>query len=163
MTTNGMTPEQIAAAVADMEPLGRIGYVTKGDYDSAAEYKEMDVVLFESSLWTPKRSTTGNPPPSQPEDESAEPVTENGYWRLFLPGIQARSYVKKTDISAAPTGTEPGRPGICYPDGKTIKQNEDGMLTGAPTAKVLTESELKALLPTGELEGMTVFVTVKNT
>lgn len=90
-------------------------------------------------------------------------MTENEYWTLFLPGTIDADYVKKDFVSAAPTETAAGVPGLNYPDGKTIKQNADGMLIGAPTAKVLTESELNTLLPTGELEGMTVFVTVQNT
>lgn len=146
-------------APEDMNDAGRVGFVYKFDYDPTADYEILDVVLHGPSLWTPKQNTTGNAPPdqSQPGQES---VRENEFWEIFLPGALGADYVKKTNISKAPTETEPGVPGINFPDGKTITINESGMMTGAVSGKTLTQKEMDEQLASGELEkGDVVYLT----
>lgn len=55
-----------------MNDAGRIGFVTRGKYDSSATYEFLDVVLFGNSSYVAKKSTTGN-----------EPEENNEYWQLL--------------------------------------------------------------------------------
>lgn len=137
--------------ISDMTDAGKVGFVYKFDYDPAASYEKLDVVKFGMSLWTPKKDTTGNPPPDQSQ-EGQENAEENEFWVLFLPGALGSDYVKKTDIAKAPTETEAGRPGINFPDGKTITVDENGMLKGAPPGKEMTKEEMDAQIASGELQ-----------
>lgn len=144
---------------SDMSDAGRVGFVYRHNYDPAVQYEELDVVKFGMSLWTPKAATIGNSPPDQSQ-EGQENVEENDFWVMFLPGALGSDYVKKTDLSKAPTETEPGKPGISYPDGKTIFADENGMLTGATSGKELTQEEMDEQLASGDLEpGSVVFLT----
>ena len=144
---------------SDMSDAGRVGFVYRHNYDPAVQYEELDVVKFGMSLWTPKAATIGNSPPDQSQ-EGQENVEENEFWVMFLPGALGSDYVKKTDLSKAPTETEPGKPGISYPDGKTIFADENGMLTGATSGKELTQEEMDEQLASGDLEpGSVVFLT----
>lgn len=142
-----------------MKKIGRIKYVTRGVYDPDTTYREMDVVLFEGSLWEPKKETTGNPPPDHQRNEDGTPAS-NEFWKLFLPGALGDDYVKKTDLAVQKTETSAGKPGISYPDGKTIFADENGMLTGATAGKRLTQEEMNEQLTSGELEtGNVVYLT----
>lgn len=142
-----------------MNDAGRIGFVYKYDYDPAETYEKLDVVLFGPSLWTPKQDTTGNPPPDQSQS-GQENVRENEFWTMFLPGAPGSDYIKKTDISKAPTETESGKPGINFPDGKTIQIGEDGMLVGTPLDFTGTLKELQDAITSGEVkDGMTGYVS----
>lgn len=138
--------------ISDMTDAGKVGFVYKFDYDPGTTYEKLDVVKFGMSLWTPKTETTGNPPPDQSQ-EGQENTQENEHWVLFLPGALGSDYVKKTDISRAPTETRAGKPGINFPDGKTIRIDEaTGMMKGAPPGKELTQEEMEEQLASGELE-----------
>lgn len=142
-----------------MKKIGRIKYVTRGVYDPETTYREMDVVLFEGSLWEPKKETTGNPPPDHQRNEDGTPAS-NEFWKLFLPGALGDDYVKKTDLAVQKTETSDGKPGISYPDGKTIFADENGMLTGATEGKRLKQEEMNDQLTSGELEtGNVVYLT----
>ena len=142
-----------------MKKIGRIKYTTMGQYDPEVTYTEMNTVLYEGSRWEAKKETTGNAPPDNPKNDDGT-LAENEFWRLFLPGALGDDYVKKTDLSKAPTETEPGKPGISYPDGKTIFADENGMLTGATSGKELTQEEMDEQLASGDLEpGSVVFLT----
>lgn len=142
-----------------MDLVGRIKYVTKGAYDPEATYGEMNVVLYGGSLWEAIKETTGNAPPQSQQNEDGTPAS-NEFWKLFLPGALGSEYVKKTDLSAPPTETEPGKPGVNYPDGKTITIDENGMLTGAPTGRSLTKEEMDTQLADGTLEdGSAVYLS----
>lgn len=134
-----------------MNDAGRIGFVYKYDYNPDATYEKLDVVLFGPSLWTPKQNTTGNAPPdqSQPGQES---IKENEFWQIYLPGALGADYVKKTDLSKPPTETEAGKPGVNFPDGKTIQMDENGMLTGTPLDFNGTWDELFAGIESGEVK-----------
>lgn len=141
------------SAVPDPEGMndaGRIGFVYRYDYDPAETYEKLDVVLYGPSLWTPKQNTTGNAPPDQSQ-AGQENVRENEFWHIYLPGAPGTDYVKKTDIAAAPTETEPGTPGISMPDGKTITIDETGLLKGAPPGKQLTQEQMNEQIAAGEL------------
>lgn len=141
-----------------MKKIGRVKYVTKGIYDPAVTYKKQDVVLYEGSLWEPKQETTGNAPPDHQRNEDGTPAS-NEFWQLFLPGALGDDYVKKTDLSKPPTETEAGKPGINYPDGKTIQMDENGMLTGTPLDFSGTWDELFAGIDSGEVkDGMVGYV-----
>ena len=141
-----------------MKAIGTIAYVTKGLYDPSVTYKEMDVVLYSGSLWEPKKETTGNAPPETQQSEDGTPAS-NEWWKLFLPGALGDDYVKKTELSKAPTGDEPGKPGVNFPDGKTIKIDGDGMLTGVPLDFIGDWKELQESMESGEVtEGMTGFI-----
>lgn len=141
-----------------MKKIGRVKYVTKGIYDPAVTYKKQDVVLYEGSLWDPKQETTGNAPPDHQRNEDGTPAS-NEFWQLFLPGALGDDYVKKTDLSKPPTETEAGKPGINYPDGKTIQMDENGMLTGTPLDFSGTWDELFAGIDSGEVkDGMVGYV-----
>lgn len=149
----------IVPDISDMTDAGKVGFVYKYDYDPAEAYEKLDVVKFGMSLWTPKMDTTGNPPPDQSQ-EGQENVQENEFWVLFLPGALGSEYVKKTDIARQKTETSDGKPGISYPDGKTIFADENGMLTGATAGKRLTQDEMKEQITSGELEtGNVVYLT----
>lgn len=142
-----------------MKKIGRIKYTTMGQYDPEVTYTEMNTVLYEGSRWEAKKETTGNAPPDNPKNDDGT-LAENEFWRLFLPGALGDDYVKKTDLSKAPTETEPGKPGISYPDGKTIFADENGMLTGATSGKELTQEEMDDQLASGDLEpGSVVYLT----
>lgn len=142
-----------------MKKIGRIKYTTMGQYDPEVTYTEMNTVLYEGSRWEAKKETTGNAPPDNPKNDDGT-LAENEFWRLFLPGALGDDYVKKTDLSKAPTETEAGKPGISYPDGKTIFADENGMLTGATSGKELTQEEMDEQLASGDLEpGSVVFLT----
>lgn len=134
-----------------MKEIGVIAYVTKGLYDPSVTYKEMEIVLYNGSLWEPKKETTGNAPPETQQNEDGTPAS-NEWWQLFLPGALGDDYVKKTDIAEAPTDTTAGKAGIVYPDGKTITVDENGMLTGAPAGKTMTKDEMDAKIASGELK-----------
>lgn len=141
-----------------MKKIGRVKYVTKGIYNPAVTYKKQDVVLYEGSLWEPKQETTGNAPPDHQRNEDGTPAS-NEFWQLFLPGALGDDYVKKTDLSKPPTETEAGKPGINYPDGKTIQMDENGMLTGTPLDFSGTWDELFAGIDSGEVkDGMVGYV-----
>lgn len=141
-----------------MKKIGRVKYVTKGVYDPDVTYKKQDVVLYEGSLWEPKQETTGNAPPDHQRNEDGTPAS-NEFWQLFLPGALGDDYVKKTDLSKPPTETEAGKPGINYPDGKTIQMDENGMLTGTPLDFSGTWDELFAGIDSGEVKnGMVGYV-----
>jgi len=149
----------IVPDTSDMSDAGKVGFVYKFDYDPAAPYEKLDVVKYGMSLWTPKTDTIGNPPPDQSQ-YGQEDAQENDFWVLFLPGALGSEYVKKTDISAPPTETESGKPGVNYPDGKTITIDENGMLTGAPTGRSLTKEEMNTQLSDGTLEdGSAVYLS----
>lgn len=141
-----------------MKAIGTIAYVTKGSYDPSVTYKEMEVVLYEGSLWEPKKETTGNPPPDYQRNEDGTPA-ENEFWQLFLPGALGDDYVKKTDLSKAPTETAAGKPGVNFPDGKTIQVDENGMLTGTPLDFMGTWKELQEGIASGEItDGMVGYI-----
>lgn len=141
-----------------MKKIGRIKYTTMGQYDPEVTYTEMNTVLYEGSRWEAKKETTGNAPPDNPKNDDGT-IAENEFWRLFLPGALGDDYVKKTDLSKAPTETEPGKPGINYPDGKTIQMDENGMLTGTPLDFSGTWDELFAGIDSGEVkDGMVGYV-----
>lgn len=143
---------------SDMSDAGRIGFVYRQNYDPEAQYEKLDVVKFGMSLWTPKAVTIGNSPPDQSQ-EGQENVEENEFWKMFLPGALGSDYVKKTDLSKPPTETEAGKPGINYPDGKTIQMDENGMLTGTPLDFSGTWDELFAGIGSGEVkDGMVGYV-----
>lgn len=143
---------------SDMSDAGRIGFVYRQNYDPEAQYEKLDVVKFGMSLWTPKVVTIGNSPPDQSQ-EGQENVEENEFWKMFLPGALGSDYVKKTDLSKPPTETEAGKPGINYPDGKTIQMDENGMLTGTPLDFSGTWDELFAGIDSGEVkDGMVGYV-----
>lgn len=144
---------------SDMSDAGRVGFVYRHNYDPAVQYEELDVVKFGMSLWTPKAATIGNSPPDQSQ-EGQENAEENEFWKLFLPGALGSDYVKKTDLASAPTETEPGKPGISYPDGKTITIDENGMIKGAPPGKQLTQEEMNEQIASGGLNnGDVVYLT----
>lgn len=144
---------------SDMSDAGRVGFVYRQNYDPDVQYEELDVVKFGMSLWTPKAVTIGNQPPDQSQ-EGQENVEENDFWVMFLPGALGSDYVKKTDLSKAPTETEAGKPGINYPDGKTITIDENGMIKGAPPGKQLTQEEMNEQIASGELnDGDVVYLT----
>ena len=144
--------------ISDMTDAGRIGFVTRGQYSGAESYENLDVVLYGGSLWTPKKDTTGNPPPETQRNEDGTPAS-NEFWQLFLPGALGDDYVKKTDIAKAPTETESGKPGVNFPDGKTIQIDENGMLTGTPLDFMGTWKELQDGIESGEItEGMTGYI-----
>lgn len=134
-----------------MRAIGTIAYVTKGLYDPSVTYKEMDVVLYSGSLWEPKKETTGNAPPETQKNEDGTPAS-NEWWKLFLPGALGDDYVKKTDLAAAPTETEPGKAGIVIPDGKTIQADENGVITGTPQDFSGTPSQLQSAIASGEVK-----------
>lgn len=141
-----------------MKKIGRVKYITKGQYDPTVTYTEMEVVLYEGSLWEPKKETTGNPPPDHQRNEDGTPA-ENEFWQLFLPGALGDDYVKKTDLSKAPTETTAGKPGINFPDGKTIQVDENGMLTGTPLDFMGTWKALQEGLASGEIiDGMIGYI-----
>lgn len=141
-----------------MKKIGKVKYVTRGVYDPGVTYRKQDVVLYEGSLWEPKQETTGNPPPDHQRNEDGAPAS-NEYWQLFLPGALGDDYVKKTDLSKPPTETEAGKPGINFPDGKTIQMDENGMLTGTPLDFSGTWDELFAGIDSGEVkDGMVGYV-----
>lgn len=141
-----------------MKKIGRVKYITKGQYDPTVTYTEMEVVLYEGSLWEPKKETTGNSPPDHQRNEDGTPA-ENEFWQLFLPGALGDDYVKKTDIAIAPTETETGKAGIVKPDGKTIRVGEDGLLTGTSLDFMGTLKELQEGLTSGEItNGMTGYI-----
>lgn len=144
--------------ISDMTDAGRIGFVTRGQYSGAESYENLDVVLYGGSLWTPKKDTTGNPPPETQRNEDGTPAS-NEFWQLFLPGALGDDYVKKTDIAKAPTETESGKPGVNFPDGKTIQIDENGMLTGTPLDFMGTWKELQDGIASGEItEGMIGYI-----
>lgn len=144
---------------SDMSDAGRVGFVYRQNYDPDVQYEKLDVVKFGMSLWTPKAVTIGNQPPDQSQ-EGQENVEENDFWVMFLPGALGSDYVKKTDLSKAPTETEAGKPGINYPDGKTITIDENGMIKGAPPGKQLTQEEMNEQIASGELnDGDVVYLT----
>lgn len=143
---------------SEMSDAGRIGFVYRQNYDPEAQYEKLDVVKFGMSLWTPKAVTIGNSPPDQSQ-EGQENVEENEFWKMFLPGALGSDYVKKTDLSKPPTETEAGKPGINFPDGKTIQMDENGMLTGTPLDFSGTWDELFAGIDSGEVkDGMVGYV-----
>ena len=144
--------------ISDMTDAGKVGFVYKRDYDSAASYEKLDVVKFGMSLWTPKKDTTGNAPPDQSQ-EGQESVEENEFWTLFLPGALGSEYVKKTDIAKPPTDSTQGKAGIVIPDGKTIQIDENGLMTGTPLDFSGTWDELFAGIESGEVKnGMVGYV-----
>lgn len=143
---------------SDMSDAGRVGFVYRQNYDPDVQYEELDVVKFGMSLWTPKSVTIGNPPPDQSQ-EGHENEQENEFWVLFLPGALGSDYVKKTDLSRPPTETEAGKPGVNFPDGKTIQIDENGMLTGTPLDFMGTWKELQDGIASGEItEGMIGYI-----
>ena len=143
---------------SDMSDAGRVGFVYRHNYDPAVQYEELDVVKFGMSLWTPKTATIGNSPPDQSQ-EGQENVEENDFWVMFLPGALGDDYVKKTDLATAPTDTDPGKPGIVMPDGKTIQIGPDGLLTGTPLDFMGTWKELQEGLASGEVaDGMIGYI-----
>lgn len=143
---------------SDMSDAGRVGFVYRHNYDQTVQYEELDVVKFGMSLWTPKAATIGNSPPDQSQ-EGQENVEENEFWKMFLPGALGSDYVKKTDLSKPPTETEAGKPGINYPDGKTIQIDENGMMTGTPLDFMGTLKELQEGIASGEItEGMIGYI-----
>lgn len=137
-----------------MKKIGRIKYITMGEYDPTVTYTEMENVLYAGSRWEAKKETTGNAPPEHVKNEDGS-IAENEFWRLFLPGALGDDYVKKTDLAAAPTETEPGKAGIVIPDGKSIKV-ENGLLVGASVGFVGTMEELEAALASGNVKEGTV-------
>lgn len=150
--------QSVVPDTSDMSDAGRIGFVYRFDYDSTTNYEELDVVKFGMSLWTPKKETTGNPPPDQSQ-EGQENVQENDFWQLFLPGALGSDYVKKTDLAKSPTETEPGKAGIVIPDGKTITIDAAGMLVGASSGFTGTKKQVEEADENGEIEeGMTVII-----
>ncbi len=141
-----------------MKRIGRIKYITMGQYDPTATYTEMQNVLYEGSRWEAKKETTGNAPPDSPKNDDGT-FAENEFWRLFLPGALGDDYVKKTDLATAPTETDPGKPGIVMPDGKTIQIGPDGLLTGTPLDFMGTWKELQEGLASGEVaDGMIGYI-----
>lgn len=141
-----------------MKAIGTIAYVTKGLYDPSVTYKEMEVVLYNGSLWEPKKETTGNAPPETQQNEDGTPAS-NEWWKLFLPGALGDDYVKKTDIAQASTETSEGKLGVSKPDGKTITIDTDGTLHGASLDFAGTAAELKAAITAGSVTaGMTAFI-----
>ena len=55
-----------------MNDAGRIGFVMRGEYDSASEYDFLDVVFFNDSSYVAKKITIGN-----------EPTDSNEYWQIL--------------------------------------------------------------------------------
>ncbi len=43
-----------------MKRIGRIKYITMGQYNQTTTYTEMQSVLYEGSRWKAKKETTGN-------------------------------------------------------------------------------------------------------
>lgn len=142
-----------------MEKIGRIKYVSKGEYSPDVTYTQMNVALFEGSLWECLKETTGNPPPDHVKNEDGS-IAENEFWRLFLPGALGDDYIKKTDIAKAPTEAEPGKLGVFFPDGKTLQINEEtGELTGTPVSFAGSWKELQEAIESGEVEdGMVGYI-----
>lgn len=122
-----------------------------GEYDPTVTYTEMENVLYAGSRWEAKKETTGNAPPDHQKNEDGT-LAENEFWKLFLPGALGDDYVKKTDIAKAPTDTTPGKLGIVYPDGETITADENGMLKGTPSGKVMSKDNMDEKLAAGELK-----------
>ena len=56
-----------------MNDAGRIGFVTKGDYDSTATYDFLDVVYFNNATYVAKKLTVGN-----------APQNNNEFWQVLV-------------------------------------------------------------------------------
>lgn len=134
-----------------MKLIGRIKYTIRGVYDPGVTYTPMNVVLYGGSSWACIKETTGNMPPDHQFNEDGT-AASNEYWELFLPGAAGDDFVKKTDIAKAPTDTTPGIAGIVYPDGDTITADENGMLKGTPSGKVMSKDDMDEKLAAGELK-----------
>lgn len=142
-----------------MMDAGKIMPIFRQNYNIDASYEEMDIVLFERSLWMAKRDTAGNSPPGIPEGSDLAQTIENEYWMLYIPGVQNENFLTKSDVASAPTETDPGKLGISKPDGETITIDSDGTLHGASLDFVGTAKELKAAIAAGSVRaGMTAFI-----
>lgn len=104
-----------------MKSVGRVKYISRGEYSQTESYQQMDVVLYNGSLWEPKQDTIGNPPPDR-SSVSEHDSTGNTYWSLFLPGTPDSNFVKNSDIATAI------KAGIVKPDGTTITVDVDGTI-----------------------------------
>lgn len=58
-----------------MNPIAKIGFLIKGDYDPAVTYDFLDVVFYNGASYVAKKLTTGN-----------TPVRKNEYWQIFAEG-----------------------------------------------------------------------------
>ena len=58
-----------------MQDLGKIGYVSRGDYDSNTTYEVLDVVFYNGASFSAKQTTTGNTPTTGRSDDL--------YWQIM--------------------------------------------------------------------------------
>lgn len=105
-----------------MNDAGRIGFVIRGDYESASTYDFLDIVFYGGSSYVAKKLTTGN-----------EPNRDNEFWHIFAEKADEGDYVLKSDYAT----TE--KAGLVKPDGTTITVSEDGTISGSNQAVVDAE------------------------
>lgn len=148
-----------------MAVAGRVAIVPKGEYSATETYKRLDMVRYEKNTYVARVGNTGAVP--YPEDTvtwmmvlensggSADKIDyDNTISGLTAVDVQDAidQLAKITEIAKAPTETELGKAGICYPDGETISIDETGKLTGTPSGKTMTKEEMDARLAAGELK-----------
>ena len=77
-----------------MNPVGRIGFLLKGDYSDTETYDFMDIVYYNGASYVAKKPTIGN-----------APVRKNEYWQIFAEG---GALTETSDISETKVTFEQG-------------------------------------------------------